>query len=160
MAESSGSDHEQSWSDEPVGHGRIFAVSDNPISRALEQLAGIAGRRLTVVAEVTALEDLRYAQLGPEDAVVICDHDIRELDSIVALVLGGPCGYLAVLSSRRRADATLAELATRCDPAALDRLHTPAGLNLGGKAPGEIALSVLAEIVAHGYGRTGGPMRA
>jgi xanthine/CO dehydrogenase XdhC/CoxF family maturation factor len=160
MTESSGSEHEQSWSDEPVAHGRIFAVSDNPISRALERLAGTVGRRLTLVAEVTAGEDLSYAQLRPEDAVVICDHDIPDVDAIVALVLGGPCGYLAVLSSRSRATATRAELATRYDPAALDRLHTPAGLDLGGKAPGEIALSVLAEIVAHGYGRPGGSLRA
>ena len=36
----------------------------------------------------------------------------------------------------------------------------PAGLNTGGKAPGEIALSVVAEIVAESYGRPGGPMRA
>ena len=35
----------------------------------------------------------------------------------------------------------------------------PAGHNLGGKAPGEIALSVVAEIVAESYDRPGGPMR-
>ena len=38
-------------------------------------------------------------------------------------------------------------------------LHVPAGHNLGGRGPGEIALSVMAEIVAEGYGRPGGPMR-
>ena len=38
-------------------------------------------------------------------------------------------------------------------------LHVPAGHDLGGKAPGEIALSVVAEIVAESYGRAGGPMR-
>jgi xanthine dehydrogenase accessory factor len=41
----------------------------------------------------------------------------------------------------------------------LDKLHVPAGHNLGGKAPGEIALSVVAEIVAESYGRPGGSMR-
>jgi xanthine/CO dehydrogenase XdhC/CoxF family maturation factor len=44
--------------------------------------------------------------------------------------------------------------------AGLDKLHVPAGLDTGGKAPGEIALSVVAEIVAESYGRPGGPMRA
>ena len=38
-------------------------------------------------------------------------------------------------------------------------LHVPAGHDLGGKGPGEIALSVVAEIVAESYGRAGGPMR-
>ena len=41
----------------------------------------------------------------------------------------------------------------------LARLHVPAGLNTGGKAPGEIALSVVAEIVAVSHGRPGGPMK-
>ena len=41
----------------------------------------------------------------------------------------------------------------------LEKLHVPAGLNTGGKAPGEIALSVVAEIVASSYGRDGGSMR-
>jgi xanthine/CO dehydrogenase XdhC/CoxF family maturation factor len=41
----------------------------------------------------------------------------------------------------------------------LDKLHVPAGHDLGGKAPGEIALSVVAEIVAESYQRDGGPMR-
>jgi xanthine dehydrogenase accessory factor len=35
----------------------------------------------------------------------------------------------------------------------------PAGLDTGGKAPGEIALSVVAEVVATAHGRTGRPMR-
>jgi xanthine dehydrogenase accessory factor len=35
----------------------------------------------------------------------------------------------------------------------------PAGHDLGGKGPGEITLSVVAEVVAEGYGRPGGPMR-
>lgn len=40
------------------------------------------------------------------------------------------------------------------------RLHVPAGHNLGGKQPGEIALSVVAEIVAESYDRPGGALRA
>lgn len=40
-----------------------------------------------------------------------------------------------------------------------DALHVPAGRDLGGKAPGEIALSVVAEIVAESYERPGGSMR-
>lgn len=43
--------------------------------------------------------------------------------------------------------------------AAIASLHVPAGHDLGGKGAGEIALSVVAEIVAEGYGRRGGAMR-
>nr|MBA2694477.1 XdhC family protein [Actinomycetota bacterium] len=50
-------------------------------------------------------------------------------------------------------------LAEQLSEPALKRLRVPAGLNLGGKAPGEIALSVVAEIVADGHGRDGRPLR-
>jgi xanthine dehydrogenase accessory factor len=42
----------------------------------------------------------------------------------------------------------------------LDRLAGPAGLGLGGAAPAETALSILAELVAVENGRTGRPLRA
>jgi xanthine dehydrogenase accessory factor len=61
-----------------------------------------------------------------------------------------------MMASRGRAERMMEELA---GAAGLEKLHVPAGHNLGGKAPGEIALSVVAEIVAESYGRPGGPMR-
>ena len=64
-----------------------------------------------------------------------------------------------MMGSRRRAESVFDALERRADAATLARLHVPAGLNTGGKAPGEIALSVVAEIVAVSYGRPGGPMK-
>jgi xanthine dehydrogenase accessory factor len=63
-----------------------------------------------------------------------------------------------MMASRRRAERVLATLDDSMPDEAMARLHMPAGLNTGGKAPGEIALSVVAEIVAVSYGRDGGPM--
>jgi xanthine dehydrogenase accessory factor len=65
-----------------------------------------------------------------------------------------------MMGSRRRAESVFAALERDLDEATLARLHVPAGLNTGGKAPGEIALSVVAEIVAVSNGRDGGPMRS
>jgi xanthine dehydrogenase accessory factor len=62
-----------------------------------------------------------------------------------------------MMASRHRAVGLLEELAAEGAP--IERLHVPAGHNLGGKGPGEIALSVVAEIVAESYDRPGGPMR-
>jgi xanthine/CO dehydrogenase XdhC/CoxF family maturation factor len=64
-----------------------------------------------------------------------------------------------MMGSKPRAAATYAELSGRYDDGKLRRLHVPAGLNIGGKGPGEIAVSVLAEIIAHDHDRPGGPMR-
>jgi xanthine/CO dehydrogenase XdhC/CoxF family maturation factor len=70
----------------------------------------------------------------------------------------GNAGYVAMMGSRRRADHVF-EALSDLGQQTLSRLRVPAGLNTGGKAPGEIALSVVAEIVAVSYGRDGGPMK-
>jgi xanthine dehydrogenase accessory factor len=150
----------QPWSDERPVNGRVFAVSDNPIARALIQLAAILERPASLLPDATALEDLGSARLSASDAVVLCDHDTPDRDAILALALESEAGYVAMMGSKSRAATTYDGLARRSSDATLSRLHVPAGLNIGGKAPGEIALSVIAEIVANGYDRPGGPMRA
>jgi xanthine dehydrogenase accessory factor len=90
------------------------------------------------------------------DAVVLCDHDAPDAPQFLRDALASPASYVAMMASRRRAEGMMADLA---DAPGLEKLHVPAGHNLGGKAPGEIALSVVAEIVAESYGRPGGPLR-
>ena len=63
-----------------------------------------------------------------------------------------------LMTARKRAEGLLADLGAEGVPG-LDKLHVPAGHDLGGKGPGEIALSVVAEIVAEAHGRPGGPLR-
>jgi xanthine dehydrogenase accessory factor len=98
--------------------------------------------------------------LGPAegDAVVLCDHDAPDAPQFLRDALASPASYVAMMASRRRAEGLLADLEAEGVPG-LGKLHVPAGHNLGGKAPGEIALSVVAEIVAESYDRPGGPMR-
>lgn len=150
---------EQAWVDEDVEHGQILVVTDNPISRALTQLAEVVGRPCRLLPDESALADLQASELTAEDAVVLCDHDTPDARALLELALEGPTGYVAMLGNRQRAQATYRDLAHGYDAETLARLHVPAGLNLGGKSPGEIALSVFAEIVAVGHRRPGGPMR-
>lgn len=156
---------EQPWSDDPSGdpaaRGRIVVLSRNPIAAAIEVIASAVGREVVVVAEdeegrgvaIVAALDLRAG-----DAVVLCDHDAPDAPRVLRDALASPASYVAMMASRRRAEGLLADLAEEGVPG-LDRLHVPAGLDTGGKAPGEIALSVVAEIVAEGHGRSGGPLR-
>jgi xanthine dehydrogenase accessory factor len=148
------------WSDARPAYGRVFVVTDNPIARALIQLAAVVERPASLLSDATAFDDLGSAALTASDAVVLCDHDTPYRDAILALLLDGEAGYIAMMGSKSRAATTYASLEGRYGDATLGRLHVPAGLNIGGKAPGEIALSVMAEIVAIGYDRPGGPMRA
>ncbi len=136
-------------------------VTRNPISTAIETMASTAGRPVTVLEEdsdgrgVAALAALGLVE---GDAVVLCDHDAPDAPRVLREALGSPASYVAMMASRRRASGLLEELEREQVPG-LEKLQVPAGLDIGGKAPGEIALSVVAEIVARSYGRNGGSMR-
>ena len=152
---------EQPWSDDDVT-GRIVVLTRNPIAEAIETIAGSAGREVVVVeadAEGHGVAAVAGLKLREGDAVVLCDHDAPDAPQVLRDALASPASYVAMMASRRRSERVVAELGEE-GVAGLEKLHVPAGLNIGGKAPGEIALSVVAEIVAESYGRPGGPMRA
>ena len=145
---------QQPWSDQAVGHGRILVLSDNPISRSIAAIASTAGARWSSSRRTTAG---RASPRGPGDAVVLCDHDAPDAPAVLRAALASEASYVAMMASRGRAAGLLDELAA--EGVDVSTLHVPAGHDLGGKGPGEIALSVVAEIVAESYGRAGGPMR-
>jgi xanthine/CO dehydrogenase XdhC/CoxF family maturation factor len=150
---------EQPWREDAGGHGRIVAVTDNPIARAIESLGAVVDRRVDVLDVADPLGWLAEQSLQAEDALVLCDHDAPFAEEILRFALTARLRYVAMMASRRRADAVRAGLA---DMSAEERavLRMPAGLNIGGRSAGEIALSVLAEIVAAEYHRPGAAMSA
>lgn len=99
--------------------------------------------------------------LGPRDAVCVLTHDNKfDVPAIVA-ALETDVGYLGALGSRSTADARRAVLdEVGVSRAALDRLHAPIGLDLGGRSPAETAVSICAEIIAERTGRSAGPLGA
>ena len=157
------SEREQPWSDDSPEHGHVVVVTDNPIGRAVVAIAEITGRRTTLLpdedVEQTPAQWLAANPLGDADAFVMCDHDTPGMESLLRQALDGRAGYVAMMGSRRRAEKVFDALEAELPAETLARLHVPAGLNTGGKAPGEIALSVVAEIVAVSYGRPGGLMK-
>lgn len=148
------SEREQPWSDDGPSHARILVLSDNPIARAIETIGRTVGREVVVQGA-----DDGGPGLAPQagDAVVLCDHDAPDAPSVLRAALASEATYVAMMASRKRSAGLVDEL--RAEGVDVDRLHVPAGHNLGGKQPGEIALSVVAEIVAESYDRPGGSMR-
>ena len=145
---------EQPWSDAAGDLGRILVLSDNPIARAVWTIGTAVGREVVVQGADDGGPGL---DPRPGDAVVLCDHDAPDAPGVLRAALASDAAYVAMMASRRRAAGLVEEL--RAEGVDVSRLHVPAGHNLGGKGPGEIALSVVAEIVAEAYGRPGGPMR-
>ncbi len=102
----------------------------------------------------------RVPQL-PTTAVVLVAHDYKYDVPVLRHVLAGPAGYVGMLGSRRRGAAILKLLREDGVPEGqLARLRVPIGLDLGARAASEIALAILAEIVATRYGGSGRPLVA
>lgn len=144
--------------------GEIVLVTRNAVAEAITTIAEVAGMRVVVMGdddpEGTPRERLAERPLTADDALVITDHDAPDAYDLLRDAVRGQAGYVAMLASRQRTATVLATLrAEGLDEAALGRLHLPAGLNLGGKTPGAMALSVVAEVVAWRNGRSGHPMR-
>jgi xanthine dehydrogenase accessory factor len=82
-------------------------------------------------------------------AVVMLTHDPKIDEPALALALPSPAFYIGALGSKRTQAKRRERLKERgLTEAELDRLHGPVGLNLGADTPDEIALSIMAEIVA------------
>jgi xanthine dehydrogenase accessory factor len=118
---------------------RVLVVGQTPIATALVELGGPLG----FAVERASGED---AAPRPDDAaLVVASHGRGEEPALVAaLRLGVP--YVGLIASRRRGTAVLASLEVTDEQR--HRVHTPAGLDIGARTAAEIALSVLAEIVA------------
>ncbi len=86
--------------------------------------------------------------------VVVLTHDPKVDDPALATALRRGARYVGALGSRRTHAARLARLRDAgIGDADLARIHAPIGLDLGGHTPPEIALGILAEIVAQRHRR-------
>jgi xanthine dehydrogenase accessory factor len=104
-------------------------------------------------------ELVRGIPLRPTTALVLVAHDYKYDLPVLRHALSGEVGYVGMLGSRRRGDAILRMLREEgISETALARIRVPIGLDLGAKTAPEIALAILAEIVASRYGGTGRPL--
>lgn len=96
--------------------------------------------------------------LGPRTAVVVMNHQIERDKEALAFALPSPAFYVGLLGPRTRGTRTVEALGAEGAGAA-GRVMNPIGLDIGAESPPEIAVAILAEIVAHREGRRGGPLR-
>lgn len=94
-------------------------------------------------------EALDPQDLRPEDAFVVLTHDPKFDVPALEIALRSPVGYVGLLGSTTTQEKRHAGLRERgFEDRDLARIHGPVGLDLGGRRPAEIALAILAEIVA------------
>jgi xanthine/CO dehydrogenase XdhC/CoxF family maturation factor len=89
-------------------------------------------------------------------AVLMSHNYLRDVDYLRSLLDAGPLAYLGSLGPRKRTLQLLRDL-DRVD--AIDQIHAPAGLDIGGEGPEEVAWAIVAEMLAVRRGRSGGMLR-
>jgi xanthine dehydrogenase accessory factor len=133
----------------------VVVVDDRP--------AFLTPERFPEASAFVALDDpataAKAAAVDERTYVVVMTHNFLRDKEYVRSLIGSPAAYLGMLGPAARTERLLMELRGEGVPvggAERALIHGPAGLDLGGEGPEEIAQAILAEIVAVKRGRSGG----
>ena len=122
-----------------VGHG--------PVVETLATLGQATDFAVNIVAPEALGDELARLRLERETSVVVATHGNADEEALERVLQSG-AGYVSLIASRKRAAVVIETLKGRGVAAdRLGRLKAPAGLDLGAVTPGEIAVSILAEII-------------
>jgi len=125
----------------PVPH--LVIVGSSPMARTLAELA----RALDWCTDLVSPREFGAEHADERSLVIVATQGHGDEDMIERAVAIRPA-YLGLVASRRRGEAVLGYLAERGVPKdGLDRVHAPAGLDLGKTSHEEVAVAILAELV-------------
>ncbi len=117
-------------------------------SEELDDLDAVAGVRVIALGALADLLAEDRVDGGASPIAVVASQGHYDEDALQAL-LGAEPAFVGLLASRRRAAEVGATLALRGVPGeAIAAIRAPVGLDLGARAPGDVAIAILAEIVS------------
>ena len=152
---------------------RLIVIGGDPTALAIAQLGAQAELETTLVrpkgpATPPPLTGVAYSRAEPAEAlasigvdpwtaIAIATHDLEIDRAALRAALPSAAGYVGLLGARKRVAERLAPLRAEGAPEQMfAKLHAPIGLDIGGKAPWEVAISVIGEITALRYARESG----
>lgn len=145
---------------------KLFIVGAVHIAQPLSRMAALSNFAVTVIDPRTAFataerfpgltlstewpdEALGKVTLDARSAVVTLTHDPKLDDPALIAALRAPVFYIGALGSRKTHTSRLGRLkAAGFYEDALARIHGPVGMDIGAVSPAEIAVSIMAQIVA------------
>ena len=159
-----------------AGAPGLYIFGGGHVSSAVSKIASVAGFRVTVIddrpefanpqrfpeAVRTIAADFvaSFAQivLKPSSSIVIVTRGHKADETVLGVAATTPAGYIGMIGSRKKVAAAFERLIARgVPPDALRRVRTPIGLDIGAVSPGEIAVSIVAEMV-HARRSPGAPL--
>jgi xanthine dehydrogenase accessory factor len=164
---------------EPQGVAEaIFLIGAGHCARAIAHLALQCGLGVTIIddraelltdypAAVARVESssppdfIRSRKWGTDEALLMVSRNYEiDREALAAILATGSPGYVGMMGSRRKVLRVFDELRARGVPQdKLAKVHAPLGYDVGADSPAEIAVSVLAEVLAVLRKRTGRHMR-
>jgi len=147
---------------------RMILVGAVHIAQALAPMAAMAGYEVTVIdprrafATSERLPGVKMSSMWPDEAlaqlgidagtaVVTLSHDPKLDDPALIAALTSRAFYIGALGSTRTHARRVERLTAAGLGDALARIHAPIGLDLGGRAPVEIAVAILAQVIQVRY---------
>jgi xanthine dehydrogenase accessory factor len=144
---------------------RLVVVGGDPTALAIAQLGAQSGMETTLLrpkgpATPPPLVGVAYRRepaaeafaamvMDPWTAVAVATHDLETDQEALLAALPSSAGYIGLLGARRRLPERMMRLkAAGVAQERLEKLHAPIGLPTGGKAPWEVAVAVIGEIMA------------
>jgi xanthine dehydrogenase accessory factor len=125
---------------------KLVIIGGGAVADALVNAVGLLGWHSQVTTDVRGATGI-IAGLAALDKVVVTSHDDELAGPALAAALASEVGYIGALGSRRTQQSRADWLARR-GITDLERIHGPAGLNIGANTPAEIAVSIVAEALA------------
>ena len=147
---------------------RLLIFAATPVASALVRWSREVGFEPTVIEPRTErrgvlppgadVRDTADGLTGARDVYAVhTDHDAPDLSDALAAMLRADVRFVGVMGSARHVGPHIAALRDLgFDDADIARVRSPLGLNLGGRTAEEIALAILAGVVAARHGREGG----
>ena len=130
----------------PVPH--LVIVGGSPMAHSLAAMAGALGWSTDLCRPAGLHGGRRGAARADERSMVIVATQGHADEDMIERAVAMRPAYLGLVASRRRGEAVLGYLAERGVPKEqLDRVHAPAGLDLGKTTHEEMAVAILAELV-------------